>query len=158
MWALPACSRWFVQLWCCEPASSSSPLTASSESSNQLRVCVTVWERFTAQQQSVWWGVPVQPLQSGGAQRERVCNMWFPAQDVKSQQGGHLLPIREIKQDRGQSATPISTRGHWTAAAAAPGNSSSSSSSSSYTQGPGARTAQTIGTELIQNQQRKEEH
>lgn len=80
------------------------------------------------------WEIPVQPLQSGAAQGECVCNIWFPAQDVKSQQGGHLLPIREIKQDRGQGATPISTRGHWTAAAAAgrrqgggPGPSSSSS-------------------------------
>lgn len=63
--------------------------------------------------------IPAQPLQSGGVQGGgRVCNIWFPAQDVKSQQGGHLLPIREIKQDRGQNATPISTRGHWTAAAA----------------------------------------
>lgn len=65
---------------------------------------------------SARWEIPVQPLQSGAARGERVCDIWFPAQDVRSQQGGRLPPIREIKQDRGQSATPISTRGHWTAA------------------------------------------
>ena len=55
------------------------------------------------------------PLSPQSWLRECVCNIWFSAQDVKSQQAGHLLSIREIKADRGQRASPISTKGHWTA-------------------------------------------
>lgn len=75
------------------------------------------------------------PLQSA----QRVRNIWFPAQDVRSPRGGHLLPIREIKQDRGRSATPISTRvtgqrrqgGGGPPGAAGPSSASHPSSSSS---------------------------
>ena len=55
------------------------------------------------------------PLSPQSWLRYCVCNIWFSAQDVESQQAGHLLSIREIKADRGQCATPISTKGHWTA-------------------------------------------
>lgn len=81
---------------------STSPDSSASDSLPwKLQSAQSLCERFAAQQQSLEREIPVQPLQSGAAQGERVCDIWFPAQDVKSQQGGHSLPIREIKQDMG---------------------------------------------------------
>ncbi len=138
-----------------EPAAvqTPQPLTASSERCNQLRVCVRDLRLSSGRSDDKSRCSRCNQRSAGGAGLQHA----VPAQDGKSQQGGHSLPIREIKQDRGQSAAPISTRGHWTAAG--PSSSSPSSSSSAQGQagtrpGPGRHG----GTELIRNQQRKKTH
>lgn len=78
---------------------------------NQLRLC----ETSAAQQQQQLAAIRGRNPGAAAAIRRRAEGATWGS---KSQQGGHSLPIREIQEDRGHSAAPISTRGHWTAAAA----------------------------------------